>query len=346
VTKSGIFTLNTGTSAFKIDPAQGGFSTLMSVAGTSVVVLNTAPGVAVANGGYLGIFGPGSIDVTLYRDAADTLALRRGTNAQTFNWYATWTDASNYEGGYLTAAAGSVTIGARTAGSGTDNIDVVLVAPGTGIVRTDAPMRVRESATDYLDIGQGTSRSNIAYASNGLGQHYSLQGDTTGSSGPAWLKFGSGGLVSFQSTTRSDSGTPDTAFGRAAAKVFELGGDGGAGAAPTVGATFRSIPTTPAQITGNQDNYNPGGSSYVQRWSSDASRQVTGMTFTAAQVNGQQHVIVNVGSADIVLMEQVTSTAANQFLNSTGADITLEAKKAAYVFYDGTVSRWRVFKMN
>ena len=132
----------------------------------------------------------------------------------------------------------------------------------------------------------------------------------------------------------------DTAILRAAAKVISLE------AAGSAGGTFRAIATSPAQITANQDNYNPGGSSYFQRWSSDASRDVTGLTFTAAQVDGQTHVIVNVGAQNIVLKEQVTSTAANQFLNSTGADITLEPKKAADVIYDATTARWRVFKRN
>lgn len=39
----------------------------------------------------------GAADVALERDAADTLAQRRGTNAQTFRIYNTFTDASNYE---------------------------------------------------------------------------------------------------------------------------------------------------------------------------------------------------------------------------------------------------------
>ena len=39
----------------------------------------------------------GTGDLYLGRDAADTLAQRRSTNAQTFNLYNTYTDASNYE---------------------------------------------------------------------------------------------------------------------------------------------------------------------------------------------------------------------------------------------------------
>ena len=134
--------------------------------------------------------------------------------------------------------------------------------------------------------------------------------------------------------------TVDTSLLRAAAKVVGFSASSGAG------ATFRAVATSPAQIASNQDNYNPGGSSYFQRWNTDASRNITGMTFTAAQVDGQAHVIVNVGAQDIVLKHQTTSAAANQFLSSTGADITLTANQAADVLYDGTNSRWRVFKRN
>lgn len=38
-----------------------------------------------------------SIDTSIFRDAANTVAQRRGTNAQTFRVYNTFTDASNYE---------------------------------------------------------------------------------------------------------------------------------------------------------------------------------------------------------------------------------------------------------
>jgi hypothetical protein len=39
----------------------------------------------------------GTVDTRLYRDAANTLAQRNGTNAQTYRLYNTYTDASNYE---------------------------------------------------------------------------------------------------------------------------------------------------------------------------------------------------------------------------------------------------------
>lgn len=60
-----------------------------------------------------------SPDVRLYRDAANNLALRNGTNAQTFNVYNTYTDASNNELGQLLWTANSFYVGTRANGTGT-----------------------------------------------------------------------------------------------------------------------------------------------------------------------------------------------------------------------------------
>lgn len=113
------------------------------------------------------------------------------------------------------------------------------------------------------------------------------------------------------------------------------------------GTTLAFTSRTPAQITANQNNYNPGGQSKFQRWSTDASRDITGLVFSTAQIDGEEHLVVNVGSNDIVLKHQDTnSTDVNRFLNSTGADITLSANQGADVIYDGNTQRWRVFKKN
>lgn len=113
------------------------------------------------------------------------------------------------------------------------------------------------------------------------------------------------------------------------------------------GATISTPANSPAQITADQNNYNPGSSSMFLRLSTDASRSITGLTFTVGKFDGQTHHIVNVGSNPIVLVnESASSTAANRFHNSTGADITLSADQAADLFYDSTTARWRVFKRN
>jgi len=143
------------------------------------------------------------------------------------------------------------------------------------------------------------------------------------------------------SATGDPSAATDTGFFRATAKVVSIE------AASSAGGTFRTVATTPSQVTADQNNYNPGGSSFFQRWNSDASRNITGLTFTAAQVDGQVHQIWNVGSNNIVLQnENASSTAANRFTTSTGADLTLAAGKGAWAVYDGTSSRWRVCLLN
>ena len=58
-------------------------------------------------------------DLALYRDAAGTLAQRNSTNAQTFNLYNTYTDASNYERGFMKWNSNVLEIGTEGAGTGT-----------------------------------------------------------------------------------------------------------------------------------------------------------------------------------------------------------------------------------
>jgi hypothetical protein len=60
-----------------------------------------------------------SIDLSLSRDAADTLAQRRTTNAQTFRIYNTFTDASNFERGFLRWSSNVLQIGTEKLGTGT-----------------------------------------------------------------------------------------------------------------------------------------------------------------------------------------------------------------------------------
>ena len=58
-------------------------------------------------------------DVILARDAANTLAQRNGVNAQAFNLYNTYTDASNYERGFMRFVSNVLEIGPEAAGTGT-----------------------------------------------------------------------------------------------------------------------------------------------------------------------------------------------------------------------------------
>lgn len=98
-----------GVSKFSVGKAGGVTSTYFtSSAGAFVIGSNALLGSDISASYYVpgqfqiaGTFAIGAAvntpDVYLTRDAANTLAQRNGVNAQTFNIYGTYTDASNYQ---------------------------------------------------------------------------------------------------------------------------------------------------------------------------------------------------------------------------------------------------------
>ena len=86
-------------------PSQGanvlGNNTLFGSSGNIRVYTTPSPNLIDLGSTSLIGWGSGTVpnstyDVALFRDAANTLAQRNGTNAQTFNLYRSYTDASNY----------------------------------------------------------------------------------------------------------------------------------------------------------------------------------------------------------------------------------------------------------
>ena len=151
------------------------------------------------------------------------------------------------------------------------------------------------------------------------------------------LAMTSGLQIGFSSSSTDPRTGFDTGISRAVSGVLGLTNGS------TGGATFASAANSPSQITSDQNNYNPGTSSRFQRWSTDAVRNITGLTFTAAQTDGQEHIITNVGTNNIVIKhESGSSTAANRFICDNSLDLTIGAGDRVAVIYDGTNSRWRV----
>ena len=109
---------------------------------------NSGPTLSIHSGGSIGFCSETylgtEIDVVLRRDAANTLAQRNGTNAQTKRLYGTYTDASNYRRvaiAMTTAGVASITPeGAGTGASG----NVLHISglptsnPGAGILWNDS----------------------------------------------------------------------------------------------------------------------------------------------------------------------------------------------------------------
>src|SRR6185503_4852317 len=103
----------------------------------------------------------------------------------------------------------------------------------------------------------------------------------------------------------------------------------------TGGGTFRAIPTSPAQITADTNNLTIGRSLNL-RLSTDARRTVRGLTFTGfTQVDGEWHLIENVGSQPLDFTnEDASATAGNRFRTASGRTMTVLGDRAALPMYD------------
>lgn len=75
-----------------------------------------------------------TIDLYLERDASGVLCQRNGTNAQAARIYGTYTDASNYVRASLSATSTAVTLAAETAGTGADDVPVIITPAGAAQV--------------------------------------------------------------------------------------------------------------------------------------------------------------------------------------------------------------------
>lgn len=123
---------------------------------------------------------------------------------------------------------------------------------------------------------------------------------------------------------------------------------GGTFAGPTIsgianftGARRDSTQSTPAQITADQNDYNPSSvvcaTTSTLIVNSDAARNITGI---AGGVAGCDLFLFNNGTFAITLKDgSVSSAAANRL--DLGADFILASKAAAHLKYDGNASRWR-----
>lgn len=92
-------------------------------------------------------------DTKIYRDAAGVLVLKNEDSPQTFKIYETYTDASNYERYALIASGNQLEIKAETAGTGADDLDILLTPAGTGNVKFGAyTAGAATDSTGYITI--------------------------------------------------------------------------------------------------------------------------------------------------------------------------------------------------
>jgi hypothetical protein len=166
---------------------------------------NTAVGFAY-NGKYsigfndsvLAIYGTAGLrfgsDTFIARDAANALGMRSTTNQQTFRVYNTYTDTSNYERMSLTGVAGSsVNLTAETAGTGADNLNIVLTPAGSGYTLLNG------------NVGIGTTspyaQLSLQATAGGTTPLFVIASSTAGAATSTYLTVASNGNVGIGTTT-------------------------------------------------------------------------------------------------------------------------------------------------
>lgn len=175
--------------AFTNDPDTGFYRTVGGI------VLST-------DGAFRHAFTTGGISVNnnavLVGEAADTLAQRNGTNAQTFRLYGTFTDASNYERLRFTTAAGTNEIVTEAAGTGTiRSLRVGTNSAASLVFRTGGTDRWFMDSSGHL-LGLVDSTYDIGASGANRPRHYYGAGNVIAGGylhGPA-LYLGTGGYGS------------------------------------------------------------------------------------------------------------------------------------------------------
>ena len=172
-------------------------------------------------------------DLILARDAADTLALRRTTNAQTLRLYNTYTDASNYERGFKRFASNVLEIGVEVAGTGTArNMDLlnagvstasrVQMGTSTGRAPIVGTANVNNTAVGNAGSGEDDlitySLPANSLSGNGKGVHITAWGTTANNANAKTLKLYFGAVMLTNSLTVNLAGV-----WRIEADVFRTG---------------------------------------------------------------------------------------------------------------------------
>jgi len=166
-------------------------------------------------------------DIAISRDAADTLAQRRGGNAQAFRIYNTFTDALNYERARIAWSANVLQIGTENAGSGLARSLRIISAQeiSFGVNGNGGSNWFFSTAAHFLassdgiyDIGaSGTNRPRTIYLSSAFTVGGYFSASTAGAFGAI---VHNSGYIGFASGLVSIATAPDTTFFRIAAGVM------------------------------------------------------------------------------------------------------------------------------
>lgn len=161
------------------DTASNAASLLLDLQVSGVSKFSVGKSGAISATGSLALPSAASVawnsDSFLVRDAANTLAQRNGANAQAFNYYNTFTDASNYERGYTSWSGNLFRVGVSASGTGTQR-PLSLETSGTSRWQVSTGGTLAPAADATTDLGSSSSRvRNIGFSG-----HLGNMGATTG----------------------------------------------------------------------------------------------------------------------------------------------------------------------
>jgi hypothetical protein len=234
-TVRGQFSHITGGTGFVMRGGTGNFATgALGVVGDNTIYINPNASFGFNNSTNMN---SSTLDTILARDAADTLAQRRSTNAQTFRLYNTFTDASNFERGFMRWSSNVLEIGTEAGGTGSArsirfNPSSKLLLPAGSVANANSLTTVFNG---FETTGFGTNGSNLAFwlAAN---LEFNLSNNS--------FRVRRDSQFSFSSAVGNTS-APDTGLARSAAGVVKVT-NGSTG----TGELIFIVPTADPGITG------------------------------------------------------------------------------------------------
>jgi hypothetical protein len=177
-----------------------------------------------------GLFTWNNGDLSLFRDAANTLAQRNSTNAQTFRLYNTYTDASNYERLGVNWATNVATIQTENLGTGTARALRILAGSGQALSLGNADRAtlqigfavVQPSVDSAVDLGASGNKFQNAFFSGVVttNSNASINSVTVGRGGG---NVSTNTAVGEAAIGASATGTNNAAFGRGGLNVSTTG---------------------------------------------------------------------------------------------------------------------------
>jgi hypothetical protein len=158
-------------------------------------------------GSFLGFGVPGSTDTNLFRDAANTLAMRNGTSAQALRIYNTFTDSSNYEMGHIAWQSNELRIGTIKAGTGSTR-NLVFQTDGSSRWFISTAGHFLAAADNTYDIGaSSSSRPKDIFVANRVVASGDLIAGGTGDiqlSGRIRMRSAGDGILALYNSAASD----------------------------------------------------------------------------------------------------------------------------------------------